>query len=278
VVKVKHNKKRNTAFVYEALIREATVSVLKEDHKKKVKAIQIIKKHFKRGSILRKDLECYRSLYENQNIDRFHSEKIIKEAKIASRLISPDGLFKAQTSLINDINKEISPSVFGNYVPNYKTLATVAQIFSSDITPKAQVVLESRIAANMMKDIERKQELQEVDGLVYKTFTNKFNEKYNDKLLEEQKALLNYYVSSFADNALELKIFLNEEIDRLKKQLTKSLDTEEISADKQMCEKTSEIINRLNSFSKQPISENVLLTVLKTQKLVREINSDAHNN
>ena len=30
-MKVKHNKKRNTAFVYEALINEATVAVLKDD-------------------------------------------------------------------------------------------------------------------------------------------------------------------------------------------------------------------------------------------------------
>ena len=34
-MKTKHNKKRNTAFVYEALIREATVAILKEDLKKR---------------------------------------------------------------------------------------------------------------------------------------------------------------------------------------------------------------------------------------------------
>ena len=79
-MKVKHNKKRNTAFVYEALIREATVSILKGDHERKQKVVSVIKKHFTPSSLLKKDLECYRSLYENQNIDRFHSEKIIKEA------------------------------------------------------------------------------------------------------------------------------------------------------------------------------------------------------
>ena len=30
-MKVKHNKKRNTAFVYEALIREGTNAILKKD-------------------------------------------------------------------------------------------------------------------------------------------------------------------------------------------------------------------------------------------------------
>ena len=70
-MKVKHNKKRNTAFVYEALIREATVSILKGDHEKKEKVISVIKKHITPSSLLRKDLECYRSLYENQNIDKW---------------------------------------------------------------------------------------------------------------------------------------------------------------------------------------------------------------
>ena len=45
-MKIRHNKKRNTAFVYEALVREATVAVLKEDVERRDKTISIIKRHF----------------------------------------------------------------------------------------------------------------------------------------------------------------------------------------------------------------------------------------
>ena len=38
-MKTRHNKKRNTALVYEALIREATVSILKEEHETKNKVV-----------------------------------------------------------------------------------------------------------------------------------------------------------------------------------------------------------------------------------------------
>ena len=41
-MKVKHNKKRNTAFVFEALVREATVAIIKENHEVKNKALAII--------------------------------------------------------------------------------------------------------------------------------------------------------------------------------------------------------------------------------------------
>ena len=66
-------------------------------------------------------------------------------------------------------------------------------------------------------------------------------------------------------------MFLNEEIGRLKEQLTDALTEENIGADNQMVEKTQTIIQRLNSFATAGISEKVLLTVLQTQQLVKEI-------
>ncbi len=41
-----------------------------------------------------------------------------------------------------------------------------------------------------------------------------------------------------------------------------------------MLEKTNQIVQRLKDFSKETISENVIMTVLKTQQLVKEIYED----
>ena len=117
-MKNKHNKKRNTAFVFEALAREATVAIIKGDNDRKAKVVSIVRKHFTGDSLLKKDLECYRSLYENQNLDETTSKKIVEAVMAAKRLIDPDGLFKQQTQVINDINKELSPQTFNNFVPN----------------------------------------------------------------------------------------------------------------------------------------------------------------
>tara|TARA_Y100000034_G_scaffold88734_1_gene106524 strand:- start:1002 stop:1835 length:834 start_codon:yes stop_codon:yes gene_type:complete len=277
-MKIKHNKKRNTAFVYEALVKEATVAILKNDSERKDKAIKIIKKHFKPGSVLKKDLDCYRSLYENQNLDRLTAEKILKEAKLQKRFIDPEGLFKQQTKLIHDVNKDVTPSVFGNFVPNYKSLATIMQIFSDKISPKNQIILENEIIQRMLTKSEAAENKERIDGLVYKTFAIKFNEKYDNKLLKEQKELLTYYISSFTDNALELKIFLNDEIPRLKEQLEKAKKLDEIKEDEEMFNKTQKVIERLDSFVKEDVNENVLLAIMKTQKLVKEIYPNADNN
>tara|TARA_R100001163_G_scaffold65201_2_gene61573 strand:- start:43 stop:879 length:837 start_codon:yes stop_codon:yes gene_type:complete len=278
-MKIKHNKKRNTAFVYEALIKEATISILKNDLKKRKAAISVIKKHFYEGSTLRADLECYRSLGEKQNLDRLTCEKILKESKLQKRMIDPSDLFNKQTELIHDINKEVSPSVFNNFVPNYKSLATIAQIFSDRISPKSQVILENQIIIEMLKAAEQEAIPQVTDDLVFRSFVTKFNDKYNSNLLNEQKELLNYYISSFVDNSLQLKIFLNEEIGRLKEELARALsENSELQNDTSMHSKTEQLIEKLNSFAKEGVSDEVLLTVLKTQQLVKEIYSDGDYN
>ena len=53
-MRLKHNKKRNTAFVYEALIRELTKSIIKKHKNKQNVIVSIIKEHFSKGSVLKK--------------------------------------------------------------------------------------------------------------------------------------------------------------------------------------------------------------------------------
>ena len=275
-MKTRHNKKRNTAFVFEALVREATVAVIKENYETKDKAVALIKKHFAPGSVLYKDLQNYRSLYENQNLPREIAEKIVKEAKLASRVMDPHGLFVSQSDLIADVNKELTPEVFNNFVPNYKTLASIAQMFSDKSSPKSAVILENNIINNMILPEDKQDTLEPIDNLVLNSFVNKFNDKYKEGLLENQKTLLNHYITSFTDNGLGLKMFLNSEIARLKEELTNSLDTKVIKEDTDLVEKTNQVLEKLSSFQDKGINESAVLTILKTQQLAQEINADGN--
>ena len=275
-MKNKHNKKRNTAFVFEALAREATTAIIKGDQERKAKVVSIVRKHFTGDSLLRKDLECYRSLYENQNLDEATSKKILEAAMISKRLIDPDGLFKQQTEVINDINKDLSPATFNNFVPNYKSLATIAKMFNTN-SPKQTVMLESKIIQGMTGKTEE-QTLDPIDSLTFTTFTKKFNEKYGDSLLREQKELLNHYIPSFSQDELETKIYLNRELGRLKQSLSEAVNVDEIANDPEMIKKTNAVKDRLETLSKETrLNESTLLTILKTQELVKEIYDDASN-
>lgn len=276
-MKTKYNKKRNTAFVYEALIREGTSAILQGDHERKNTVVKLIKKHFAPNTPLQKHLQCYQSLYEATNLDRKTCEKIIREAKLAHRVLDPHGLFVSQTDLINDVNKELEPSVFNNFVPNYKSLANIHKMFSTSTSPKNSVILEELVLEEMSNTQESQEDVQ-IDNVVIESFVEKFNNKYNETLLAEQKTLLNLYISSFVDNSLELKMYLNEEISRLKKQLNESKSKEEISSDTQMVEKTNLILEKLDTLKDGFADHDMLLTILKVQQLVEEINEDADSN
>ena len=276
-MKRRHNKKRNTALVYEALIKEATAAILRGDHETKNKVVSIVNKHFGLNSILRKDLQCYQSLAENQGLSIEDSKRILNETKLQKRLIDPTGLFKAQTQAIKDINTEIDSDIFNNFVPNYKTLATIDQMFSFKTSPKDKVLLENEVIEFMSATAEE-DKTETVDNLVINTFIEKFNQKYSGELLDEQRELLTHYIMSFADNAVSLKMFINNEIGRLKEALiNSSTSVNEISKDKDMVQKTNQVVEKLESYSNVNVSDDVLLSVLKTQALVKEIYNNAVN-
>jgi hypothetical protein len=275
-MKRRHNKKRNTALVYEALIKEATAAILRGDHSTKEKVVSIVKKHFGFNSVLRKDLQCYQSLAENQSLSTEDSRRILNETKMQKRLIDPTALFKAQSEAIKDVNIQIDSDIFNNFVPNYKTLATIDQMFSLKTSPKDKVLLENEIVTFMSDEIQEI-ETQTVDDLVITTFVEKFNKKYSNNLLEEQRELLTHYILSFSDNAVSLKMFLNNEISRLKEALNSGIMTDEIKSDKDMADKTTRVVEKLESYSGSNVSDDLLFSILKTQELVKEISDNGSN-
>ena len=278
-MKTRYNKKRNTAFVYEALIREGTSAILQKDGVRCNKVISIIKKHFKPSTILRKDLECYQSLYENQSTDKNDCKNIIKEARLQKSYLNPEILFKEQTSLIHSINKEIESSVFDNFVPNYKSLANIYQMFSFASAPKEKVLLEKAVIEDMTITESTDTETPgTIDDIVVESFVKRFNEKYESTLLQEQKTLLNLYIKSFVDNSLEFKVYLNEEITRLKKEIQSAKNQEDIAKDPDMVDKTDQVITKLDSFCNTEINENIILSVLRIQSLCKETSQDASLN
>ena len=132
----KHNKKRNTAFIYEALVREIVKQSVAKNNEKRNVAIQIMKEVFAPKTQLRKELDLYKTLMENNSLQESIAEKILIETKTQHSQINQKQLFKEQSVAISKINKELSKSVFNNFVPNYKYLATISQVFGSTQGPK----------------------------------------------------------------------------------------------------------------------------------------------
>jgi hypothetical protein len=61
---MKHNKKRNTAFIYETLSRELTKAIVDKNDSRKRTVLAIIKEGFGGDAILAKELSLYNYLLE----------------------------------------------------------------------------------------------------------------------------------------------------------------------------------------------------------------------
>jgi len=277
-MKNKHNKKRNTAFLYEILVREVTKAVVSKDNNKKIKATSIIKKYFKKGSSTYEELQLYKSLMDTTDLDEKISDKLLAEVKISRQKIDNKKLFNEQTKLIENINQDFETSIYSNVIPNYKNLANIFQMFNPSSNIKDKVMLEQMILDTLQsKTIQEEEKLDNIDNLVFKTFVGKFNDAYSEQLSEEQKKLVTNYVFSFSDNGVGIKTYLNEEISRLKEQVKKSLTLIEVKKDSDMVRKTKSVLDFLDSFvSKQELSESDVQKLLKIQMLVDEVSNNGN--
>ena len=270
---MKHNKKRNTAFLYEILLREGTKAAIEKNVEKTKLIKNFILEHFNKNTEMYKELELFNSLKEN-SVEEQYAKDYLEEAKRRYDKIDKTKLFNEQTSIINKINKSLGFQVYSNFLPNYKDLATIEQIFSGNLPIKEKILLEQNII-NKIKFVKEEKtgqkQIEHVDNTLFTTFSKKFNEKYSS-LLSEQKDLLTRYVSSFSDGDLELKIYLNEEVGRLKEKVKTALQSQEVSSDASMTDKTKKVSEFLEQFkTTKELSQDMLQKVLKIQQFVHEV-------
>ena len=146
---MKHNKKRNTAFIYEILIKEFTKSIIEKDTQKKNKVVVILKEFFTKGQILAQELNLYSVLLETKNTQPKVAERLLQETKAVHSRLDENTIFDAQSRIIAAINKGLGKDIWGNFVPNFKSLASVAAIFNPKSAIKKKVLFEQSILDRM---------------------------------------------------------------------------------------------------------------------------------
>jgi len=266
----KYNKKRNTAFLYEALVRELTKAALVDDKERAAKVTKIVKEHFKKGTLLYKELHLYRTLLETKDMGEPHlADRLIQESKFSYAMADRKQTFNAQTKLIDAINKQLGTSVYNNFVPNYRNLGTIHNILQGVENTKSRVIMESNLVKKLcgQETLKEKKEYKPIDTLVYREFVKKFNDEYGTMLSEGQKKIISHFITSFADNGVEFKMFITEKLNELKY----ALESYE-AKNPVISEGIQDITKKFNNFENLELNEELLLNTLKLQSLVEEIN------
>ena len=142
---MKHNKKRNTAFLYECLIKEMTKAVVRGELQKKQQIVETLKRYFSKGKPLYNDLQLYKQLMEPQRLEESLGLRYMQEVKEDWEALDRKEIFNNQTELIKEFNQHL-PQAFSNFIPNYKSIATVGQYFNSNgLKAKTRLLIEERV-------------------------------------------------------------------------------------------------------------------------------------
>jgi len=267
---MKHNKKRNTAFLYECLVKELTKAIVRNDTYEKKRITSVIKENFKKATILKRDLDIYNSLLEGTGEKEYSkSLRVIYEIKKDYDNLDRKAVFNAQTKLIKLMNEAFNPAIWNNFIGNYKNMATADMFFKQEKLPaKKRLLIEHRVV-EFRRETLVESKMKHIDNLTYKTFVNKFNETYAESLREEQRELLTNFIISFSDNGVGLKTFINEEIHRLRTSL-QSLN------ESTYAQNASKVVDKLNSFKERRLDEQMLKDLFYIQDLVYEVTKNEH--
>ena len=273
-MKPRHNKKRNTLFLFEALVRNLTQAVVKQDEKRSRVIKKILREHFGNNTLLGKEMECYEAIIKSSNLDKYTAEKMVFHAKRQHQALGNKKVFHSQSVLIKRINETLGADIYKTFVPNYKSLATISQLFGDGLTVKDRVLLENKIIEKMMRAPDTIENLKPQDDLVITSFQKRFNEKYAS-LLPEQKEVLKHYVLSFGDEEANFKVFMAQTLQRIQEEIQNSLDYSEVAEDVQMVENTQQVLKRLEFYDVNDLTTKDILKAIKMQQLVKEYHSDA---
>jgi hypothetical protein len=247
-----------------------------KDDQRKEKAFSLLKEYFSRDSMLKREKDLLHNIVNAEGMSSNNIGRLIFHTKEEYTKLNLEFIFEQQTKLIKRINKDFGSDIFKTFVKNYKKIASVHQYFNSDLSPRQKVLVEQRIMHRPAANKDLGKEMVHIDKLVFSKFVDNFNEKYSQTLFEEQSKLLSHYISSFSDNGLTLKVFINEEISRIIGVLEKSLDGYEIRENSDLELGINTVIQKVKNFANTPVNEDMLKDIINLQQLVRELNLDGN--
>ena len=142
--------------------------------------------------------------------------KILGEAKRAAQMHNEPRLRREKSRLIKEINYSFGKEFYSQKVKDYTKYATV-QTLLNDWRNGADVhriaLYESKVHKILTEDKSPKtlqsEQNKEVDNLVVKVMTDKYNEKYGKQLTEVQQMLVKQYVFAENGNSKGFKNMLN---------------------------------------------------------------------
>jgi hypothetical protein len=277
---IKHSKYRNTGILFELLVRQTTSDLLNNQDSK---AVKILKKYFT-NTELGKEYSLYSTFSASPKLSEAKAEILISTIIEQYNKLDHQKVAKLKYNLIKEIKKTYElDNFFKTKVDNYKPFASIYTIFESQNTQSVdtkQLILNK---INLLEHLtetpagdtkapksiveEFMKEDKEIRLLAYKILVEKFNNKYQG-MSERQKDVLKEYITNISDTK-NLKLYLNNQIDQIKTELTELKNTTNNTIIKIKLEEVIKFVMPIKE--NQSIKDEVITGILQYFDLIDEL-------
>jgi len=281
-MKVKHSKFKNTAILFELLVKQITQEVLSNSTKNLSE--KIIKEFFSSNKELAKELRLYNQIVKEKYSSIDDAKLFLEEVSKERIKLDENKLNKEKYNLIKTIKESYDLNKFlSSNLQNYKLLASVYKVFEAktmgrkveirDFIESNNTILEhithKKISVKQADTLYEsfKQQSEDLRLLTYKLLIENFNKKYSN-LDDSQKGLLREFINNVTNTSTFPK-FIEEETKKVLANLVK--ESKGIN-DKVTKIKISEMIKLYKSdkFLKENQEKQVSVLML-TYELLKEV-------
>ena len=275
-MKVKHSKYKNTGILFELLTRQLTADTIAGNQPK---SLEFLKKHFNSKTELLKEYKIYHTLATQKYSKDSQATMLIEELIKAHKSLNKSQLRREKYNLIKEIKENYNVNdFFKAKITDYKIMASIFNLLENK-NATALSIVNSKVT--ILEHITEKQTKSKTNNvlenynkqdkstrlLTYKVLLEKFNEKYSS-LQDNQKTLLKEYVNNVS-NSPSLKSYINQEIKKVKKDLTKYSQKVE---DQAIAIKLNETKNLIKPLSKKFfVNDDNVINLLNYYELINEL-------
>ena len=275
-MKLKHSKYKNTGVLFELLTRQLTAETIAGGSSR---SLNFLKKHFNSKTELLKEYKIYHTLATQKYKKETQATMLIEELIKAHKNLNKSQLRREKYNLIKSIKEAYDVNNFFNSkIIDYKIMASVFNLLengeasTNSIIKSKTTLLEHIVEKPLVKKdnsiLENYNKQDKNTKLItYKLILEKFNNKYKD-LADNQKILLKEYVNSVS-NSPSLKLYINEEIKNVKRDITKYSKKVE---DKAISIKLNETKGLIQSIDKKSnVHDDNVTNLLNYYELINEL-------
>ena len=278
---VKHNKIKNTGILYELLSRQITVDVINDTTSPK--SVKLFKEFFNKNTELGKEYELYSILLNKKYKNLTHASSLVEAVVKSRRKLSNRRLANEKYNLIKTIKENYDiKDFFNTRIPNFKVQASIYRVFQTEVGKEdfgpvqktdSSITITEHITQSKQSRVKKQNLSEYVEQgkdlrlLSYQLLVDKFNSKYNSYSLPNSVFLLKN--SNNVSNTNSLKEFIDNEVVKIKKALTKLLPNVD---DKITKIKLSEAIDYTDGATKGKIVQDKhVVALMRYYELIKEL-------